>query len=485
VQDNQKPPGRSIDLRNPQSVPDPRFQRKLIGLAALLAGATFGLDLLSPVGFATGVLYVVLVLLSFWSPDPRDVFLSAATGTVLTLLGFALSPPPMASLSSAIANRILALFVVWVTAAVVHSKKLIDQHLEVSGAALRVSLKEVADIKFALDQSAIVAITDQAGLIKYVNDKFTEISKYSREELLGRDHRILSSGYHSKEFMRDLWQTIARGQVWRGEIRNLAKDGTFYWVDTTIVPFLNAERKPYQYLAIRSDITERKRQEEELAEQRALARLGEMAAIVAHEVKNPLAGIGGAIQVIGDRLPVDSPDRPIIEEILGRLRALHALIQDLLVFARPKAPRFEVVEVRSLVEDTAALLLKDPEMKSIDVGIEGGPEHAKADRELLRGALQNLLLNAAQAMGRRGAIRVSISRRDGFCSISIRDAGPGIPADVLEKIFVPFFTTKSRGTGLGLPVARRVAESHGGTLEIETHAEGGTAATLRVPIAEV
>ncbi len=348
--------------------------------------------------------------------------------------------------------------------------------------ALERSHKELNDIRHALDQAAIVAITDQRGIIRYANDRFCEISQYSREELLGQDHRIINSGYHPKSFIRRLWTTIKKGEVWRGEFRNRAKDGSYYWVDTTIVPFLDDRGKPYQYLAIRSDITERKRAEEELQERKALAQLGQMAAVVAHEVKNPLAGIGGAIQIIRDRLPGESADREVIGSILERIDALNRKVEDLLAYSRPKPPTFTDVPLHLLVEEIVELLSRDPGLAEVKMRVRSAEAFVSGDPELLRDVFVNLLLNSAQAMSGPGRIELEIAVDQGRCRVDVKDDGPGIPAKVRKRVFEPFFSTRHSGTGLGLSIAKRVVEDHGGAIAIAAPPEGGTMVSLILPL---
>jgi len=337
-------------------------------------------------------------------------------------------------------------------------------------------------LKNALDQAAIVARTDVRGVITEVNDKFCEISQYSREELIGENHRLINSGYHSKEFIRDLWRTITAGRVWRGEFRNRAKDGSFYWVDTTIVPLLDERGKPQQYLAIRSDITDRKRVEEELRDREALARLGQMAAVLAHEVKNPLAGVAGAIEIIGGRLPADSSDREVVHSILQRIASLNERIRDLLLFARPRPPKHAPVQMRPLLRESANLVARDPKLERVAVAVSGDDLSLFGDPELLKDVFSNLVLNAAQAMQGKGEVRIELERMDDCCRISVSDDGPGIDGRALEKVFEPFFTTKAKGTGLGLSIARGVVRAHGGEISIESPGGGGTTVTVELPL---
>ncbi len=210
-------------------------------------------------------------------------------------------------------------------------------------AALRGALKDLADRQLALDSHSIVAVTDPRGRITYTNDKFCAISKYSREELLGQDHRILNSGYHSKAFMRDLWTTIGGGAIWSGELRNRAKDGSIYWVATTIVPFLGDDGTPSQFIAIRTDISQRKRAEE-LAEQRALeveaaARIkGEFLANMSHEIRTPMNGIIATADLMSETA-LTTEQREDLETIIQSGRSLLVVINDILDFSKIEAGR--------------------------------------------------------------------------------------------------------------------------------------------------
>jgi PAS domain S-box-containing protein len=342
-------------------------------------------------------------------------------------------------------------------------------------------VQQLTDIKRALDHAAIVATTDVSGRISYVNDKFCQISGYSREELLGQDHRIINSGHHPKEFIRELWRTIAHGHVWHGEICNRAKDGHLYWVDTTIVPFLKEGGKPYQYIAIRADITARKHAEDQLARQAALAQVGQLAAVVAHEVRNPLAGVKGAIQILMSRRAGNDAELPVMRDIVARIDSLSELINDLMLFARPRAPRLHATELRALVNDAITIVRRDPGAEQVEITVDGAEITAKVDGEMIRAAVLNLLLNAVQAMAGVGRIEVTISRRAKTVDIDVRDTGPGIPQDMRDQVLEPFFTTKARGGGLGLPIAKRTAEMHGGALTLDCPRGGGTIVTLSLP----
>jgi two-component system CheB/CheR fusion protein len=448
--------------------------RRRIGVAAGLTALIFVADLQTPRGITVCALYGVVILLGLFVRARGFSLWAAVVATLLTTLSAWLSPPGAATLV-VVFNRALTIVGIWVTA------WLVAKYAR-TGVALDRSVKDLADTSFALNQAAIVATTNVKGEITFVNDKFVEISKYPREELLGRDHRIINSGHHSKEFIRDLWHTIANGRIWRGELRNRAKDGSIYWVDTTIVPFLDDRGKPYQYMAIRYDITERKRSEERLREQAALARLGEMAAVVAHEVKNPLAAIRGALQVIGSRMPETGRDRAIVGDIVARVDSLNDIVQDLLVFARPREPQLGPVALADLVDSTVGLMRKDPAQAALAVQVSGDNPVVQADVEQLKIVLLNLLLNAAQANGHTGRITVDIHADDLAATVAIADEGPGIPEEVRGRIFEPFFTTKHRGTGLGLPTARRVIERHRGTIDVACPASGGTVVTVTLPM---
>jgi PAS domain S-box-containing protein len=365
--------------------------------------------------------------------------------------------------------------------------------------ALERSLKELADIKFALDQSTIVAITDQRGIINYVNDQFCRISKYSHDELIGQDHRIINSGFHPKDFIRELWTTIASGKVWKGELRNRAKDQSIYWVDTTIVPYINSDGKPYQYVAIRHDITQRKLAEAQVLEQAAqlqraaqLSFVGELAAGLAHEIKNPLAGIQGVVDILIRRRDKNDPEREALEGMRHEVTRIDNTVRLLLDRARPRPVSLRETSLRELVARSVNLAQAQVtngagSEKQVKVNFEApeDPVMISIDPGQIEDAVLNLIINAIEAVDDDGqvSIRLSTPQDDSEqIAIEVSDNGAGIREQDISKVFDPFFTTRQSGTGLGLPSVRRIARLHGGGVDVKSSPGQGSVFTIRLPL---
>ncbi|MED3564382.1 PAS domain S-box protein, partial [Bacillus xiapuensis] len=347
---------------------------------------------------------------------------------------------------------------------------------------LKETVKENTDIKFALDQSSIVAFTDAQGKITSVNDKFCEISKYSREEIIGNDHNLLNSGFHPKEFFKNLWKTIGEGKVWKGEIRNKAKDGTYYWVDTTIVPFLNDHGKPYQYLAIRNDITERKRTEEVLHRQDKLAAVGQLAAGVAHEIRNPLTSMRGYAEFL--QLDEKDPDRlEFLNIILDEIERVNTIVEDFMVLAKPKAVELEERNVIPVIKNVVSLLEFEARKKNVRLHFDCDQEiiQIECDENRLKQVFLNFIKNGIEAMPNGGELYVKTLIHENNVQISIQDTGVGIPKEKLKNLGEPFFTTKKNGNGLGLMVSFKIIESHNGKVFVESEPNKGTTFNILLP----
>jgi PAS domain S-box-containing protein len=453
--------------------------------AAVLLMTVFWLDAVTRPGIAVPVLYVLPILVCVWARYAFEPLAAAAVASALTVLGMFVSTGA-GSPSLARVNRPLELATIWSAAGMIVSyRRMKDRWIadaERASRAMAESLKGLDELRYALNQAAIVATTDHQGRITYVNDKFCEISKYSREELIGQDHRLINSGYHPKEYIRDLWRTIGRGQVWRGELRNRAKDGSIYWVDTTIVPFLDGRGKPRQYLAIRSEITERKKAEAQLRQQGALTQLGSLAAVVAHEVRNPLAGLRASLQVLESRFGPEAREREVVSAMIERIDGLNAKVEDLLLYARPKPPRLEAVDIGAILRETAESARAAVAGTCPEIAISGGTFPVTADAEMLRAALLNLTMNACQASG-DAPVEIAVEADGTVCHIAVLDRGHGIPPDLREHVFEPFFTTRAGGTGLGLAIVKRLIEAQSGTIELLERPGGGTIARVTIPLA--
>jgi two-component system sensor kinase FixL len=347
------------------------------------------------------------------------------------------------------------------------------------------SHEEAASRWKAIVESAVdgIIVIDSHGRVEAFNPAAERLFGYTESDMIGQNVKVLMpSPYRDAhdEYLANYLTTGVRKILGSGrEVTGRRRDGTLFPLHLSVGEMvIEGQRK---FTGIVHDLSERVHMEERLREQAALARLGEMAAVVAHEVKNPLAGVRGAIQMLGRRMTSDAEATALVDQILTRIDALGGLMKDLLVFARTPELRRSEIDVAPLVQSTADLLAADPALERVRVEVSGSARPISADPELLKIVFLNVMVNGGHAMGGSGTIRVDLSSSDADCRIAFRDSGPGIPRDLRDKVFTPFFTTKRRGTGLGLATAKRLVEAHKGTISIECPEEGGTAVTVRLP----
>lgn len=342
--------------------------------------------------------------------------------------------------------------------------------------------------KYALDQSSIVAVTDVRGTITYVNDLFCAISQYAAEELLGQNHRLLNSGAHPKQFFTDMYRTIAQGTVWKGDICNRAKDGSLYWVATTIVPYVADNGKPTRYVAIRADITERKKAEQ--AAQAAIIAKSQFLANMSHEIRTPMNAILGLTRMV-----MESDLQPEQREQLSKVRksgqALVRIINDILDFSRIEAGHMTIENVSMRLEtvllDVANLFGALLEEKGLELFIDIHPDTpllVMGDPLRLTQIINNLLGNAIKFTDHGeihlGVKPIKFSEASVMLQFFIRDTGIGIADDVLDSLFNPFIqadnstTRKFGGTGLGLSIVKKLVELMHGEIHVESSLGKGT-----------
>ncbi len=367
---------------------------------------------------------------------------------------------------------------------------------------LEKSLKEISDYKYALDESSIVAITDQKGIIKYVNNNFCKISKYSSEELIGQDHRIINSGHHSKDFIRSLWTTIAHGKIWRGELKNRAKDGAIYWVDTTIVPFLNEQGKPYQYVAIRADITSRKYTEEENKklnedlELRVKQRTEEMEAFsysISHDLRAPLRAVNGYAKMLEEDYygMFDEEGKRLLKVVQDNAKKMGVLIDDLLTFSRlgRKEIQKSIVNMNALVENALNELAKTTNLHQAKIKIKE-LHPAMADRSLINQVVLNLLSNALKysAKEEKPLITIQSEKKNDELVYSITDNGAGFDMQYVNKLFGVFqrlhTVDEFEGTGVGLAIVQRIIFKHGGKVWADGEIGKGATFCFSLPVSK-
>lgn len=333
-----------------------------------------------------------------------------------------------------------------------------------------------------IEDSAEAIITrDEDGKITSWNRAAEAIYGWTAEEMMGQGiERLLpSDGNEGPEF-GELDRRLAEGETIRDfETTRVAKDGRRIVVQLTMSPIRDRAGRRVGSTGIVRDVTRLKEMEGRLVERERLAAVGELAAVVAHEVRNPLAGIRGGCELLLEGYPEADPRHEIGVEILHQVDRLSRTVTELLMYARPKAMDPVPTALHGLIDRIVGVLREDSDNR--DVAIERRYDAdlppVRVDGRQMEQVFLNLLLNAAQAMGHRGTITIATSVNVETVEVQVRDTGPGIPPEKLDQIFKPFFTTRAHGTGLGLAICRKIVEAHGGTISVESHP--GSGATFR------
>lgn len=368
---------------------------------------------------------------------------------------------------------------------IIHYKKSLSKAnfaLAESSEDLKITLKELNDLKNALNETTIFSITDKNDNIIYVNDKFCDITKYSKEELLGKNYSIFNSGYHPKEFFDNILETIQQGKVWKGDIMNKALDGTSYWVDTTLIPFLDSDGETYQHISIQNDITEQKRTEELLQKTEKLSLVGELAAGIAHEIRNPLTTIKGFVQLLSQS--AENKDLPYSSIILGEIDRINHIVSEFMVFAKPHATDFNECNVSEILSSVINLLNAESALKNIMITHRFSTDNIFifGEKHQLKQVFLNILKNAIEAMPNSGHIHVSVTAKGQHIQVSVQDDGVGMSREQIQKLGEPFYTTKETGNGLGLMVSYKIIQNHNGTIHVRSDVENGTNFTIIFPL---
>ena len=347
---------------------------------------------------------------------------------------------------------------------------------------LKWSMRELKSIYNALDHSSIMMITNQEGVIIEVNDQLVEISGYKREELIDQQQSVLYSHNHQSKLLKEIRNTVDEGKVWKGEISHVAKDGKEYWVDSTIVPFQSHEGRTTHFLSLSHDITERKRSKELLHQQDKLAAVGQLAAGVAHEIRNPLTSMKGYTEFLHSE--EEDPTRiEYFDIILDEIDRVNQIVEEFLVLAKPQSVHLETKNIIPIIKNVLSLMEFDARKKNVTFYFDSVDDYilVRCDENRLKQVFLNFVKNGMEAMPNGGNIKVIIELKDGEVQISIEDTGVGISPDRLKKLGEPFYTTKKTGNGLGLMVSFKIIEGHKGRIVVESEVNKGTTFNILLP----